>query len=141
MMRVAILLHRLVCNRDGSSLVQFGFIAPVLMLVTLGLIDMGRVGFAATSIRYAVSEAARFASTHGATSQNPATESQIEDFAKDRATELLEDDLSVSVSWAPDNNSGSRVTVQATMPVSLFVAAFMPISDIQIVRSSTLVIY
>jgi Flp pilus assembly protein TadG len=133
--------RRLLHDDAGSSAVQFAFVAPVLILLTLGIIDMGRLGLAATAMRNAAMDAARFASLRGAASAAPATVSAIAAVARDQAVGVPPSDLSVAVVWSPDNKPGSQVKVQLSYAFPLFISALMPIPDIQITRSSAMVIF
>ena len=74
--------RRLLHDNGGASAVQFAFVGPILILLTLGIIDMGRFGFAATAMRNGAIEAARFASLRGAAGPAPATASAIAAVAK-----------------------------------------------------------
>lgn len=131
--------NRLFKDDRGSSAIQFGFVAPMLIVLTLGIIDIGRMGFAASSVKYAASEAARYASVRGASAASPATETEIKDYAKDRAVGVP--GVIASVTWTPDNSSGSQVTVQATYSMSFFLQSFTSIAPVQITRTSTMVIF
>ncbi len=57
-------------------------------------------------------EGVRYAIVRGATSDAPASSDDIAGFVKGRITGLAPDDVSVAVSWNPDNRPGSAVTVQ-----------------------------
>jgi len=135
------LFRRLLHDRRGVSAIQFGFVAPLLILMTLGIIAMGRLGMTTSTMRNAAIEAARFASMHGADSPNPATESTIVEFAKDRAVGVPSADLSVAVTRLPDNKSGSQVKVQLNYPFTMFIAGLTFFPDIQLSRSSAMTIF
>lgn len=133
--------RRLLHDDAGSSAVQFAFVAPILILLTLGIIDMGRLGLTATAMRNGAIEAARFASLRGAASPDPATVSAIAAVAKGQAVGVPSSDLSVAVLWNPDNKSGSQVKVQLSYNFSLFISALVPLPDIELARSSAMVIF
>ncbi|MGR8950271.1 MAG: TadE/TadG family type IV pilus assembly protein [Gammaproteobacteria bacterium] len=128
-------------DNQGSSAIQFGFVAPILILLSLGIIDMGRLGFAATTVRNAAMEAARYASLRGSDSPTPATEAAIIAVAKNEAIGIPESDLSVAVTWTPNNNSGSQVKVQLTYPIDLFISGLFPIPDVTLSRSSAMMVF
>jgi Flp pilus assembly protein TadG len=132
---------RCIKNQNGSSAVQFAFVAPILILLSLGIIDMGRVGFSASTVRNAAIEAARYASMHGAASTTPATEDVIVALAKDKAVGIPADDLTVTVTWTPDNKSGSEIKVDLDYTVNLFISGFIPIPGINLSRSSAMMIF
>jgi Flp pilus assembly protein TadG len=135
------LFRRLLHDRSGVSAVQFAFVAPLLILMTLGIIDMGRLGLTISTLRNAAIETSRYASMHGADSPSPASETAIINFAKDRAVGIPKADLSVAVAWLPDGKSGSEVKVQMTCPFTMFISALAPVPDIELSRSSAMTIF
>ncbi len=59
-------------------------------------------------------------------------------YAKSKATGLSPDDLVVGVSWAPNNTSGSRVTVTVSYDIDFISIGFLPLDPIRLEHSSTL---
>lgn len=57
-------------NRDGAALVEFAVVAPLMILFTLGLIDMGRMTMVKQLLINASREGARSATLPGATTQS-----------------------------------------------------------------------
>lgn len=55
----------------GQGLAEFALVLPVFMLLVLGVIDVGRVIWATTSLNSAAREGARFAIVHGGTASDP----------------------------------------------------------------------
>ena len=136
------MLAALIRNDRGSSAVQFGIIAPMLVLLTLGLIDIGQLGLASTSIRYATSEAARFAIAHGAQSKEPTTDDAIKTFAVSRAIGVPLQTSDVTIIRDPnDNEPGSKVTVSINYTIDLFISGLMPIDPLQVNRSSKMTVF
>jgi Flp pilus assembly protein TadG len=105
------LLRVFAIDRRGATAVEAAFTLPIVVLLTLGAIELGRVVWAQASINHAVKETARFAAVRGAASGTAATENQLETMALE-LTELPADSLVPAVSWNPDNVPGSVVTVQ-----------------------------
>jgi Flp pilus assembly protein TadG len=62
-------------RESGATVVEMAIIAPVFLLVLLGLIEFSLIFFATLTMQYAVREGARFAVT-GQTSLDAATASQ-----------------------------------------------------------------
>ena len=56
-------LRRFIGDKRGQSLVEFGIMLPVLMVLVLGAIDFGRVYFAYISVTNGARNGADFAST------------------------------------------------------------------------------
>ena len=48
-------------DRRGVSTIEFAFIAPLFVILVVGVVEMGRLFYAHTSLRNAVAEGARFA--------------------------------------------------------------------------------
>jgi Flp pilus assembly protein TadG len=49
----------LVCDRAGATLVEFGFVAPVLMLMLMGLFDLSHRSYVAVVLQGAIERAGR----------------------------------------------------------------------------------
>lgn len=104
-------LRAFTLDRRGASAVEAAFTLPLLILLSFGAIELGRIVWAQASITSAVKETARFASVRGAASGMAATGDQLEAMAVQLA-ELPAGSLVPAVSWDPDNVPGSVVTVQ-----------------------------
>jgi Flp pilus assembly protein TadG len=61
MRRTAAQLLRLRQARSGATAVEFAFVAPLLLLLLLGLAEIGRVMWTQSALQFAVQEAARCA--------------------------------------------------------------------------------
>lgn len=109
--RFAKLLPGLAADRQGATAVEAAFTLPLVILLSLGVVELGRAVSAQANIAHAVKETARFAAVRGAASGAAATETQLEAMALQLA-ELPPDTLVSAVSWSPDNVPGSTVTVQ-----------------------------
>lgn len=133
-------LWSLAKDRSGSAAVEFAIIGPALLMMTIGVIDVGRLWHAQSTLRHSASEAARYASIRGADATNPASEDEVIDYVRNRAVGLQGNDVGVTVTWAPDNNSGSSVTIQLQYPLGLLLTGFLPIEPIALTAASTLVI-
>ena len=95
----------------GVAVVEFAFIAPILMMLTLGILDVGRAMHALNTMEYTAKEAARYASVRGSASASPASQDDIAKFVKNGAIGLDAKKMTVQVSWAPNNSPGSAVAV------------------------------
>ncbi len=124
-------------DRRGVAAIELGFIAPLLMLFTVGIIDLGRIGFANSTIKSVAVDGARYAAVRGLEKPAPATESEVIDFVKNRAIAIVPSELAVSVVWAPNNSRGSRVTVQVDYQYDALTLGFLPFGPFQLRGSST----
>jgi len=114
-------IDRLVGDRRGGVAIEFAFIIPIAILLTVGAVEVARAVSIQASISQASKETVRFASVRGSASGAAATETQLETMAVQLA-DLADASTSAAVSWAPDNSPGSVVTVdmQTTFtPVAL----------------------
>lgn len=104
---------RLVAERGGTAAIEFAIIAPVLVTVIYGSVELGRLLYADHAVGHAARESTRFAMVRSAESDDPATPDQIEDVAR-RAAILDPDRLSVETVYDPDATPGSTVTVRVS---------------------------
>ena len=98
-------------DRSGVAALEFAFIAPVLILLTVGIIDVGRMMWTASTLDHAAREGARFATVRGAMSAQPTNQAEVEAFVAGSAIGVDPANLSVTVSWTPDSNPGGTVTI------------------------------
>lgn len=98
------------CER-GAGLVEFALIAPVLILLSIGVIEAARAVSAQAAITHAAKETVRFAAVRGAASGAQATQSELQTMALDIA-DLPSATTTATAGWLPDNAPGGVVTVQ-----------------------------
>lgn len=128
-------------DESGAPVVEFAIVAPFLMLITVGIIDIGRAVWTSTTLEHVAREGSRFASVRGAGHVAEATESSVETYVEGRATGLAASDVNVAVTWlGGDNSSGSSVTVQVTYDFNLLLGGFLQIDPIGFDSSSTMII-
>lgn len=117
-MRAPISIHgkspRAQADRPGVTIVEFAVIAPVVMLLVLGLI-VGGLGISRyQAVAHLAREATRYASTHGGAYQSgnipsltdvPAVSSQsdIQAYLANRTVGLDPANLTVTISWSAPN--------------------------------------
>lgn len=70
-------LRQLRRNRDGATVVEFALISPALVLVLMGLFDMGFTLYANVMLQGALQEAARSSTVEGAGNSLAAIDDQI----------------------------------------------------------------
>ena len=105
-------------RRRGSALVESALVATVFLLLLVGIMEFGRLGFAYNSVSFAAQRAARFAAVRGSGSGHAAVAADIESAAKDYAGALDSSQLVVATTWLPNNNPGSTVEVKVTYTFS-----------------------
>ena len=118
----------------GSSLIEFCLISVMLVIVLLGVVEMGRMVLVYTTIANAAREGARYAIVHGADQfvspsgpGDPCTCPDVQTVVKNFASAglLNTDSLTITVSY-PDghNTAGSPVSVKVTYPYDPLVNYF-----------------
>lgn len=127
----------------GQSLLEFALTLPLLLLLTVGILDFGLAVWHHSTLAGAVREGTRYALVHGSDSSNPAgpgsasysapdRDSAVEAVVQGYAFGMAPNRLTVSSTW-PDgtNNAGSRVTVQASyhyVPLTTMILGGLPIA-------------
>jgi Flp pilus assembly protein TadG len=99
--------------RKGQSLLEFAIVLPVLLLILLGIMDLGRAWMSLVALNDAAGEGASYAAIY------PSRTEQIQARAAGSSTALvtLEPNM-VSVS-APDPSPGQSITVTISYPYQL----------------------
>jgi Flp pilus assembly protein TadG len=118
-------------NDRGIVAIEFALIMPVFLLITYCFMELGRILFIQNSLGHAVYEAERYAIVHGSASSSPATADSIEEFILASSGALDADNLTVTVTFTPDNAAGSLVEIDATYDFD-FMTALIPINDIDL---------
>ncbi len=127
----------------ATAFVEFGLLAPIFFIVTIGIVDFGRMMWLSNSVEHAATEGARYAAVRGVGKPTVATEQQIKDFARAQVTLIPTSEMTVNVSWTPTNNNnpGSTVTVQVTYDdFEYLLAGFLGFDPVDLKGSSTMVI-
>jgi Flp pilus assembly protein TadG len=140
-------------GRDqGQALVEMALMLPVLVLLLVGIFDLGRAVWLSNSLAMAVREGTRYGVVHGALSASPAGPGSASYTAPNVDTAIASSveryatgipDLTVHASWPDGNaNRGSRIIVSASFPFTPILAqAFLGGAlRVTLQSSSTLVI-
>ena len=135
-------LRRLLRDDSGGPAVEFGIIAPLLVLLTAGMIDVGKLGLASSTLYMVADEGARYAAVHAEGSLLQKSDEEIKAYAKQHIIGIEKEKVQVpDPIWEPNPpQSGGKVTVTATYTVELLLTSFMAIDDITMTRSSTMTI-
>jgi hypothetical protein len=97
----------------GAATVELGLVMALVMMLVVGIIDMGRAIHAYSSLTHAAGRAARWAAVRSSLSDAPASISMIEAKALSDAVGLDPDKVEVVTDWAPANAPGGVVSVTA----------------------------
>ena len=105
----------------------------VFGILLAGIMELGVVGLASSSISFAAERAARYAAVRGSGSGHPATVADIRATALAYAVPLNSAAVTVTVTWTPNNDPGSTVRVK----VSYSFTSLRPISSGPMILQST----
>ncbi len=121
-------------GRKGQSLVEFALVLPVLLLLLLGLLDLGRVWYALVAIRDCAGEGATYAALH------PLDEDGIQARAAAASAGLIQvDPQMVSVTYPPQVTPGASITVTVAYTFTFLnplIGAMVPDSQIVLARAA-----
>ncbi len=126
-------------GESGSVAVELALILPVFFLIVFGMLELGRVVYTNHTLAHAAREGARFAIARGSTSASPASPQDIEAAVKSKAATLDLDVLGVAVSYNPNNNPGSVVTVQVSYAYRIILPSLSP-GPLQLTSTSTMMV-
>ncbi|HEV8229578.1 MAG TPA: TadE/TadG family type IV pilus assembly protein [Candidatus Limnocylindria bacterium] len=138
----------------GQALVETAFVLPLLLILIVGLFDVGRAIWLSNTLATAVREGSRYGVVHGALSGSPTGPGSASYTPPDVDTAITAQvrryaigvpaSLDVRSTWPDGNaNRGSRVVVSASFPFTPVLAqAFLGTSTLRVTlrSSSTLVI-
>jgi Flp pilus assembly protein TadG len=120
---------------QGNALVEFTFIAVMLVVVMLGIVEMGRMMLVYTTVANAARAGARYAIVHGADRtgsgangpSGPGSTTQVKTVVNDFASAglLNVSNLNITVNYPNGTNTAdSPVTVTVTYPYDPWVPYF-----------------
>ena len=111
----------------GQALVETALVLPLLLLLIVGLFDVGRAVWLSNTLATAVREGTRYGIVHGALSASPTGPGAASYTPPDTDTTItaqvrnyasgVPNTLTVQSTWPDGNaNRGSRIVVTATFP-------------------------
>ncbi|MDE3112340.1 MAG: pilus assembly protein [Chloroflexota bacterium] len=111
-------MKRLVARDDGTAIVEFSLLLPVLMLLILGLFDVSRAVWQENTLAYAAREGTRYAIVHGAaaspgTQQGPGNTAAIVNTVQSAAIGVPNVNVTVNYPDSGCYDRGCRVSVDA----------------------------
>jgi Flp pilus assembly protein TadG len=111
----------MVRSERGSQLVEAAIIVPILVLLLLGIVDLGRVFYGQIVITNAVREGARYGSRYSQPSDYPAIKSTVTNEISNSGacTTVLACPCSVPDPVKTNDSAGKEMRVSATCGVSL----------------------
>ncbi|TAD73627.1 MAG: pilus assembly protein [Sphingomonadales bacterium] len=76
---ICILLRQLRADRSGATLVEFAFVAPVLLMMIMGLFDIAHTQYTASVLHGAMQKAGRDLTLESANSQETSIDTRVAD--------------------------------------------------------------
>jgi Flp pilus assembly protein TadG len=122
--------HRLLpCDRRGASALEFALVAPFVLVLMIGLIDVARLLSNQQALDHGVAVAARWAVVNSASASTASIQAK---FKRDVQALLGDcDGCSIKVAFDPSAQPGAAVTIAATYP-------WMPVAPITLLPARNL---
>jgi Flp pilus assembly protein TadG len=129
-------------NSEGGTLVEFGLTIIVLLMLVAGIIEMGRLVLAYTTVANSARAGARYAIVHGgdltsgasSSTDNSAVKTVVKNFAGAGTIQLA--DSNITVTYVPDNKAGSTVTVKVVYTYTPMLGYFSSLLDVRLGSTS-----
>ncbi len=134
-------LTRFQRRQEGTAAIEYAFLGPVLIMLSIGVLDVGRLAWSISSINNTAREAARYASVRGDGTLLEADSAEIVGFALGRYIGMDKESLVVDVSWTPDNRSGGTVMVTLTLPFEFLAGRMLGLDPLSLSGQSSMVVH
>lgn len=129
---------------SAQGVVEFALVGPLFFLMLFGTIEAGRLLWINHELTDGTRAGARWASVRGERFENAGnsqiTAGQVEAVILD-STSVLNNSLTVNLSWDPDRAPGSQVTVATTYVYQPLIGNFVGIGSFTMSRQSELTIH
>jgi Flp pilus assembly protein TadG len=107
--------HRFCKEESGSEIVEFALSLPVLLMVTVGGLEVLLFLASLAGATYGSRTAVRFAATHGASSLVPCTAASLTTLVLSYQIGFPGGKVTVTPTWSPTNTVGSTVSVKVSV--------------------------
>ncbi|MEX2425780.1 MAG: TadE/TadG family type IV pilus assembly protein [Thermomicrobiaceae bacterium] len=124
----------------GQGIVEFALVLPIFLLLTLGTVELGWLVYSNHTLTNATREGARFAMVHGERSGDVANATTVNEVVVDRAGHLGGNIDSTLVSFSPDAEPGSEVTVQSTYDYQPLVGMMVGVDPMTLTSETTVIV-
>jgi Flp pilus assembly protein TadG len=130
-------------GRGGATVLEMALVAPAVLLLLFGMIDLGIAVYAYNTLAEAVRAGTRYAAVHGGRATTPvgpvADDKQIERVVRSYAPGFVASRLRVSSSWPDgDNDPNSHITVSASYDYTPAVTALLGFKTLKLGSTSTM---
>ena|SRR5690242_5506490 len=129
-------------HSEGATLVEFGLTILVLLILVAGIIEMGRLVLAYTTVANSARAGARYAIVHGgdltsgasSSADTSAVKTVVKNYATAGTIQLV--DSNITVTYSPDNLAGSTVTVKVVYTYSPMFGYFSSLLGVRLGSTS-----
>jgi Flp pilus assembly protein TadG len=99
-------------REKGATAVESAVIALFFLGLLLGTMEVGRMLSSFHMVGNLAREGTRYALVHGEDSSQTATTSSVQNYVRGKAGGTTPQHISVTTTWTPDKERGSRVKVE-----------------------------
>ena len=122
--------HRITAEQ-GSTLVEGAFVITIVLLLIFGMIQFSYVVFGYNAIVYSARAGTRYAAVRGSSSPSPCSAATVQTQVLNQLPGIPASAVTVTTTWAPNNNPGSTVKVSVS-------ASFSPMANLVMKQGITL---
>jgi len=108
--------YRRVLGRRGATMVEFALFFVIFMVLTVGLMELGRAVWTYVTLSHAARAGGRYAIVHGSINPIPDDGLSVTDVVRQNAIGLTGSDVGVTVSYDTANKQGSVVQIEVSYP-------------------------
>ncbi|HYU79379.1 MAG TPA: TadE/TadG family type IV pilus assembly protein [Vicinamibacterales bacterium] len=105
-------IRRLIREERATAILEFTLVAIVFFMITMGIMEYARMILAYDVVANATRDGVRYAAVRGAQSAHIASASDIKTYVASHSMGHLSVS-NVTVTWTPNNSTGSTVQVQS----------------------------
>jgi len=130
-------------QESGQAVVEYALTALIFFSLLLFTVDGGRIFWNYLTVTEAARVGARYGITHGANSAAPVSPSDYAALRQtiiDKTAGLVPADLTVTATWTPNNQPGSKITVDLAYIVRPITSMFWSAQSLTLRARSTMVI-
>ena len=130
-------------TRAGATVLEMAVVAPAVLLLLFGMIDLGIAVYAYNTLAEAVRAGTRYGVVHGARATKPAgplaNDRQVEDVVRSYAPGFIPAKLTVTSTWPDgDNEPSSHITVSANYNYTPTVTALLGFKTLKLSSTSNM---
>lgn len=128
-------------RREGSSLVEFALVLLILVLLLIGVVDIGRAFHSYITITNAAREGARRASRFPYPEDEPKILQAVQQEATNSHVDLSGSDAQITVGRAAGVDTGQPISVTVEYTFTTFIGGLVGLPRIPMRSSTEMVIY